>query len=687
MRFIYGKQDWKTMERGQENCYLLTNGLGGFSSSTMIGSSSRNDHAFFMACIQAPNHRYHMIHRLEEVLSWKEKRVHLSSQEYEDAQKNEEGYRYLSEFSFEDEPQWIYHVEGIEVVKRIGMQQGENTVSVEYFVENRTGNTVQLKVIPHLQFTRKGAGLSGEEQFECKEKPVVKDGYECNEEPKEYSITSSGLQMFFRTNGQIMNFPLRFCEGLYYAYDARDGRNCIGRTAVNHWVCQKIPPHSKGTLEIVYSMEPVTRTAEQMIKEGKQYRKALVKKAGMHSEAASMLVRSANQFIARRESTNGKTILAGFPFFEDWGRDTMIALAGCCISTRQYEDARSILRTFSRYCKDGLMPNLFPEGENQPYYNTVDAALLFINAVYLYYKKSGDLELVDEMWNCMTEIIKHYEKGTHYGIHMDSDGLIMAGQGLDQVTWMDVRVGEILPTPRHGKPVEINAYWYNALCIMQEFGKLLEKDADHYQQRSLQVKESFCHKFWNEEKHCLRDVISSTKAGSIKGDAMKNSEIKPGDFDNNMTKADDQIRCNQIWAISMPYTMLEAEQEKQVVDTVFEKLYTPYGLRTLDMEDREFKPEYSGTQLKRDLSYHQGTVWTFPLGAYYLAYLKVEGYSAEAKETVKRQLEVMESAMREGCIGQLPEIYDGENPTSSRGCFAQAWSVGEILRVYEVLES
>ena len=645
MRFVYGKQDWKTLERGQENCYLLTNGLGGFSSQTMIGSSSRNDHAFFMACVKAPNHRYNMIHRLEETLLFKGKSVHLSSQEYEDAQKNEEGYRYLSAFVFEHYPKWNYQIEGVEIVKRIGMLQGENTVAVKYEIENRTGSSVQLNVIPHLQFTKKGA---------------------CPKETQEFtfhgdSISSNGMKMYFETNGRVVESSLHFSEGLYYAYDERDGREFIGCTAINHWISKNVPPHSKSELEIVYSMQHVSKTAKQIIGETASYRKELIKKAALHSDAGSMLVCSANQFVARRESTQGKTILAGFPFFEDWGRDTMIAMAGCCISTRQYGDAKSSLRTFKQYCKDGLMPNLFPEGGNEPQYNTVDAALLFINAVYLYYKKRGDQELVEEMWDCMTEIIENYQNGTLYGIHMDEDGLIMAGQGLDQVTWMDVRVGEILPTPRHGKPVEINAYWYNALCIMQEFARVLRKDAD-YRDLIVLVRESFCQKFWNEEKNCLKDVISGTKA-------------------------DNQIRCNQIWAVSLPYTMLDETQEKQVVDTVFEKLYTPYGLRTLDMDDEEFKPEYSGAQLKRDLSYHQGTVWTFPLGAYYMAYLKVENYSLEAVQTVKRQLEVMESAMREGCIGQLPEIYDGENPTSSRGCFAQAWSVGEILRVYEILES
>lgn len=244
---------------------------------------------------------------------------------------------------------------------------------------------------------------------------------------------------------------------------------------------------------------------------------------------------------------------------------------------------------------------------------------------------------------------------------MDTDGLIQAGEGLVQLTWMDVRVGDFLPTPRHGKPVEINAYWYNALKIMEYMSSLCGKEGSFYGKLARKVKESFTENFWMEDKKCLRDLVSGTKA-------------------------DRQIRCNQIWAVSMPFTMLDEDKERQVVETVFQNLYTPYGLRTLEKSDQEFHPYYEGPMEQRDLAYHQGTVWPFPMGAYYLAYLKVNKYSKEAKDKVKNQMEVLESAMREGCIGQLPEVYDGENPISSKGCYAQAWSVGELLRVFEILE-
>lgn len=648
MRWIYGKQDWNTLKRGLENNYLLTNGLGGFSALTITGAASRNDHSVFMACVKAPNHRYNIVHRLSERLFLDGEEKILSTQEFADGY-TEDGYRYLSSFIYEDTPLWRYHVNGVSLSKEIAMKHGENTVAVVYTIENRGKCEAGFEVTPFFQFAKKGEDMKLSQT-------LVKKGNQ---------ISYEGMTLFFETNGKVAEIEEK-TEVYFYSYDVCDGRRETGHAKANHVISVSAQPGEKVKLNLVYSVEKKYLEkvkfpeAEEMIKEYKERRQSLIKTAGLSVPMAQELVKSADQFVSRRESTNGSTILAGYPFFEDWGRDTMIALPGICISTGQYDTAKEILRTFALNEKNGLMPNLFPEGGNEPLYNTVDAALLFINCVYLYYKKTEDLDFVKEMYPVMERIIRGYKEGTDFGIHMDADGLIQAGEGLWQVTWMDVRVGEILPTPRHGKPVEINAYWYNALCIMEEFAGILKQD---WKETGLkdQVKKSFLQKFWLEKRSCLKDLVSGTEA-------------------------DEQVRCNQIWAVSMPFAMLTKEQEKAVVETVFETLYTPYGLRTLEMSDKEFKPLYQGKMEERDMAYHQGTVWTFPLGAYYLAYLKVNDYNKEAREVVKEQLEVMESAMREGCIGQLPEIYDGENPTRSKGCFAQAWSVGEILRVYEAVE-
>lgn len=679
-KWVYGKQDWKTYERGQENCYLMTNGLGGFSSMTMTGSVARNDHAFLMACVKAPNNRYNMVHRLAETVETGGKEYAVSSQEFADGSR-EEGYRYLTEFSYEDTPVWTFHVNGIEITKEAALKQDENTAVLCYRIANRTRKDIRFTVTPFYQFTPKGSEPGADQSFTFK---AAKDDRICK-------IESNGLALFMMTDGCTEEIP-ETTETYYYSYDVCDGRKETGLAKACHKITMSVKSGREGTVSLIYTMderqkdvpgelgyerdisaENIRHLVRKAIEEQKDYRKGLEHLSGFRDENARMLSKSADQFLSLRESTGGMTILAGYPFFEDWGRDTMIALPGVCIAARRYEETESILRTFAQYEKSGLMPNLFPEGKNDPMYNTVDAALLFINCVWLYYRSTGKIPFVKEMYPVMERIVRSYEEGTDYAIRMDEDGLITAGSGLDQVTWMDVRVGEILPTPRHGKPVEINAYWYNALRIMGQFKVLLDNEDSPegnpacvagetvYDTLAKRVKESFRAKFWREEAHCLKDVLSGTKA-------------------------DTQIRCNQIWAVSMPFTMLDPGQERQVVDTVFEKLYTPYGLRTLCMEDEEFHPFYGGNVMERDLAYHQGTVWTFPLGAYYLAYLKVNAYSDQAKQCVRDQLEVMESAMREGCIGQLPEIYDGENPVSSKGCFAQAWSVGEILRVYEALE-
>lgn len=655
MKWIYGKQDWKTLERGQENCFLMTNYLGGFSSLTMTGSVTRNDHALLMACTYAPNHRYNMLHRMKEEIEIGEEVYCMSTQEFSDGHR-EKGYEFLSCFTYEDTPAWRFQIKGVEICKEMGMKRGANAISILYEICNRGSKDCRIILTPFFQFVPKGTSYDKNVRFftEWKEKNIS------GKEIIEGHIEANDLTLYFRTNGECKRISEEK-ETYFYSYDKCDGREENGVATANHQICLEVAPFSTGKLELVYEMEHSTDTAEEIISGIKRYRSEISDNCGFTTEIAKTLAKSADQFISKRESTREDTILAGFPFFEDWGRDTMIALTGLCISTERFESAKRILHTFAVNEKNGLMPNLFPEGSNEPAYNTADAALLFINSVYLYYEKTQDTKFVQEVYPVMERIIQGYKNGTEFNIHMDKDGLIIAGKGLAQVTWMDVRVGEILPTPRHGKPVEINAYWYNALRMMEIFADITGHLSDGYKELAEKVRISFVKEFWMEDRGYLKDVISETKA-------------------------DKQMRCNQIWAVSMPFSILDREKEKLIVDKVYEKLYTPYGLRTLEMDDPEFHPYYGGSMYKRDMAYHQGTVWVFPLGAYYLAYLKVNDHSEKAKEIVKDQLEVMESVLREGCIGQLPEIYDGKNPCSSKGCFAQAWSVGEILRVYEVIE-
>ncbi|MCD7752608.1 MAG: amylo-alpha-1,6-glucosidase [Lachnospiraceae bacterium] len=694
MRFLYGNHHFKSLTRGEESCYLMTNGLGGFSSMTMIGSSARNDHALLMSCEkkEAPNHRYNMVHHLTEKLSVNGREVYLSGQQYTEKENNEDGYLHQTSFSYEIYPFWSYVCDGVTVEKTIVMAHDRNLVGVRYEISNRSETDAILRVTPALQFMPKGHLLPKTQKFAISEAEKTKEPGKVH--AASLTVISNQRSLHIQTNGAVFTFPARYRDDFYYAYDARDGRPERGACAMNH--CVEFTAAAGQTFcgVILYSTEPLDEdmflTDDHngafacIMREMEERYQTLLYASGLKTPLSQALVYAADSFISYRASTDRETILAGFPFFEDWGRDTMISLPGLCLSTGRFDLARNILDTFAQHCKKGLMPNLFPEGKNEPMYNTADAALLFIITVYEYYRRTKDAAYVKKIWPVMSEIVCYYANGTDYHIYMDEDGLLCAGGGLEQVTWMDVRVGDILPTPRHGKPVEINAYWYNVLKIMEFFQNAITGTvsapafAGDFHTMAEHTKASFGQKFWNEEAGCLKDVLSGEIASEGEMEAAGADPVKP--------ECDTQIRCNQIWAVSLPFSVLPEDKEKMVVDTVFRRLYTPLGLRTLDPDDPDFHPTYGGSMHERDMAYHQGTVWVYPLGAYYLAYLKVNHYSAEAKSIVSEQLDGITAALREGCVGQLPEIYDGLHPAESRGCFAQAWSVGEILRVCEILE-
>lgn len=644
MRYFFGKQDMKSLPEAQRQCVLLTNGLGGYASVSAAYSVSRCDQGILVAAAKAPNERITLVHRLRERLYIGGEKIFLSSQRFAGRAVDEDGYRYLSGFSMEYVPQWTYQVRGVTVKRTLCMERERNTAAVLYEIENHSGEDCTLQVDPFLKFAPKESALDQRKEFR----------YSGN------CVTYGSNVLYIRTDGQLRKHNTSW-QMLSYPEDARDGRPEKGLAGCCCSIAAAVPAGSTVIREIVFSTERETVPAAKILKNEIAYRKELENSCEFSDPVARQLAVSADAFISHRDSTGGKTILAGFPLFSDWGRDTMIALPGCCLSTGRYSDAKSILQTFLAYEKDGLVPNLFPEGESEPMYNTVDAALLLINCVWQYYRRTEDLDFIREAWPVMERIIACYRQGTHHAIGMDTDGLIHAGGGYDQVTWMDVCVNGILPTPRHGKPVEINAYWYNALRIMDALAQEAEMDRADYAVLAEQVKTSFRKKFCRAD-HCgLKDVLSGTNA-------------------------DDQIRCNQIWAVSMPFTMLDEALEREVLDTVYRHLYTSCGLRTLSPEDPEYHPYYGGAQVERDMAYHQGTTWVFPLGAYYLAYLKTREYSLEAAHYVREQLQPLEAMLRQGCLGQLPEIYDGDFPTDGKGCFAQAWSVGEMLRVYEALE-
>lgn len=661
MIFEYGKNDWKNLDLGEKNCFILTNGLGGFQSLSIIGSATRNDQSLFMSAKKAPNVRFHFLSNLLETFSINGKDYVLTSQKMYEGE-DLRGFQYLTSFTYDNLPKWIYEIDGVKITKEICMQHGKNRIGIRYQVEGMEKRDISLKVVPLLRFTLKNNALS-EMEAEKMKIDMSKHCLQVNED-----------QLFFQTNGSVKQYEKRIFGPMYFTQDERDGRDFIGYCT--H--CFSVEFNGKTDMEIIFGDKDIEEdfVVADMLENEKKYQQSILQQATVHSKLGRQLAVSTDAYLVDRESTNGKTIIAGYPFFEDWGRDTMISLAGTTLVTGRFEACKSILNTFAKYVKSGLLPNLFPEGDIQPMYNSVDAPLLFINAVYDYVQFSRDESIVSQMWPQMEEIIEAYMHGTDFHIKMDEDCLISAGDDLEQLTWMDVRVGNYLPTPRHGKPVEINAYWYNDLCIMEQFTQIMEKDesqdaerekwrrkGQEYHELAKKVKKSFLDKFWNEKENCLKDVLT--------GNAEEN-----------------QVRCNQIWVLTMPYTMLSLEQEKAVLEKIRTELYTTVGLRTLTQKDAAFRGIYIGDMVNRDRAYHQGTVWAYPLGAYYRAVIrcmeKDSDYAECMREHVEEGFQELEKWLSEGCVGHLAEIYDGERPTVSRGCFAQAWSDAEVLRaVYD----
>ncbi|ODS40706.1 MAG: hypothetical protein A7315_07905 [Candidatus Altiarchaeales archaeon WOR_SM1_79] len=364
-----------------------------------------------------------------------------------------------------------------------------------------------------------------------------------------------------------------------------------------------------------------------------------------------LLSSAADSFIIQKK--DGKSIIAGYHWFSDWGRDTMISITGLCLVTGRFEDAGEILKTYTRYCKKGILPNRFDDYGEEPAYNTSDASLWFFYAVYKFLEYSDDYEFVkNNLWETLKDIISYYAKGT-YTVRMDSDGLIISEA---QTTWMDAKIGNFVVTPRVGKCVEINALWYNALKIMESLSEKFGEDSSEYKKLSKKANESFNKLFWNDGKKCLYDLIS----------------------ENN----DDSIRPNQIFAVSLPFSILDREKEEKIVERVFEELYTPFGLRSLSQKDEKYIGVYKGDRYHRDTAYHQGTVWAWLLGHFITAYVKVNSESEESKKQAKEFLSKIFEHLNDTGLGSISEIFDGDFPHNPRGCISQAWSVAEILRCY-----
>ncbi len=685
MKFLFDSSHFTDIDAAEGGCFLITNGLGGYSCLDLAAGTSRNDHAIFMAAVKAPNVRYNMITNLLIDLVIDGVPHRMNTQRMADG-TCENNFKYIENVSFDSNMlSMTFCVKNVHLELRTVMVHGENTVMLDYHIFNPDCHDVELVLTPLLRFTPKNTALTADAVFSVDRYLAKQSAHEASQENTAYDsnifiIEGNDLKVVCASNMETEPLTENEIYSMRWALDTRDGRDDTGSYAINH----RLKKHSSAPefeCVVLYSMcDPedilsriqcgITDTFNSAVATEKERIANIIELSGLKSELGKQLAVSADAYIVNRESTGGKTIIAGYPFFEDWGRDTMIALGGTTLAAKRFSDCKSILKTFAKYEKNGLLPNLFPEGGQTPMYNSADAPLLFVNAVYEYIQASGDNDFLQECFAPMKNIMDAYENGTDFHIKCDTDGLIMAGDDFEQLTWMDVRVDNFLPTPRHGKPVEINAYWYSALCAMEIFAHSLGKDelAHKYAAMAKKTKKAFLEKFYDKDMGCLKDVL-------------------------NGTYEEKQIRCNQVWTLTMPFTMPDSAMAKQILDTVKEKLYTTIGLRTLDMDDPNFSPVYIGDMQHRDRAYHQGTVWTFPLGAYLrgrIRQLSSASCTANEKavilEHLKAAFNALDGWLYEGCLGQFAEIYDGKCPTISRGCFAQAWSVGEILRAVAEME-
>ncbi|NTV91678.1 MAG: glycogen debranching protein, partial [Clostridiales bacterium] len=478
---------------------------------------------------------------------------------------------------------------------------------------------------------------------------------------KGIDIIPYGLERTIRIiiNGESF-IPYRDCwfEGMRYHMEEERGLSSYEDHYIPGCFESEIAANSEKIISVVCTMEKMTdypdieavfRNEEERIRELEKTAFG----AGRGDAFAAMLVKAADDFIVYRQSTGTKTIIAGYPWFSDWGRDSMIALPGLTLSTGRISDAEDILKTFSRYVRYGLVPNMFPEGGEEPLYNSVDAALWYMEAIGGYHRKTGNTDFIKQtLYPSMKQVIEGFMKGTINGIHTAADGLVSAGDEGLQLTWMDAKVGDWVVTPRHGKAVEINALWYSALKLMEELETAFcnHDEAAFYKLEAIRVKTAFEAEFWNEADGCLYDVI------------------KEGFKDNSM-------RPNQIFAVSLLHPVIEGEKAKKVVDKVWKELYTPLGLRTLSPSSPGYRGTYSGNQYERDGAYHQGTVWAWLIGPFVTAFTRVHGREGQYGRLAESFIEPFRDHLGDACIGSISEIFSGNEPHEPKGCFAQAWSV------------
>jgi predicted glycogen debranching enzyme len=651
-----GRSAWPTLEHGAQGEWLETNGLGGWAYGTVVNMQTRFYHAVLAAALQPPTERMVLLAKLDETLLIDSTPHPLYANRWASGHVHSEGLLRLHSFALDPFPTWTYIAGDVTVTKRLFMRHGQNTTVVRYHVQRAAGKGPTALLIDPLVTCRTIHGVHYHNDWPFAQELLT---------PSSVTVEAyvGAPRLYLAASGGAYERAGEWVNDLYYPYEELRGEHTqedLYRPGRFRWTVE-----GAGELTLVASTEPVEALeGARCEQEERDRRERLVGLSGVPDPFGRALVLAADQFIVQRKSTGKATVIAGYPWFTDWGRDTMIALPGLTLTTRRYTLARELLQTFAAYERDGLIPNCFPEEGGQPLYNTADASLWFFEAVWQYLRHTGEDDFVrTDLWPVLIRIATRHIAGTLFDIRVTPDGLLRCGNPGVQVTWMDAKVGDWVVTPRDGKPVEIQALWYNALRILADlcdrFGAF--DQASGWRRRAKQAAASFDRLFWNEAEGCCFDRLADDGT------------------------PDPAIRPNQVFTMTLTHPILTGERAQRTVDLLFRELYTPYGLRSLSPRDPAYKGVYVGTRQERDAAYHQGTVWAWLLPPFLRAYLAAYGRPPEAVSRARRLLEPMRAHLSEYGLGSIAENFDGDLPHHPRACVAQAWSVAEALRLWTEL--
>lgn len=634
-------------EKASSREWIEANGLGGWASGTVSGAHTRRYHGLLVAATKPPAGRMVLLSKLAETLVVGDERVDLDANRFPGT-IHPRGFSSLESFTLAPFPTLTWATRGARLRKTVAAVHGENTTLVVYELLEAPG-PVTIELRPMIAY-REIHALQRANDVIRFANATYRDGI--------FRATPYDAvpELFLSVPGAAFEAKPDWYYRFEYALEAERGLDAHEDLFCYGAFHRELAKGER--LGIIVSTGDVAgRDPFELLEKQRARRKIAADIVATKDDFARDLALAADAFVVRR-GEDLRTIIAGYPWFSDWGRDAMIALPGICLATGRHEDAKRVLRALARGVSAGMLPNRFPESGGAPEYNTVDAALWFFVAAWRYLEASGDEAfVVGEILPILEDIVAWHDRGTRYGVKTDSDGLLRAGTAGVPLTWMDARVGDRAVTPRIGKPVEIQALWFNAVAVLSELVKRAgrSQDAAALAKRARDIKSRFAATFWNEDAGCLYDVVD--------GDTK-----------------DASIRPNQIFAISLPFGLLPREKAKRVLAVVAEKLLTPVGLRSLAPDDPAYRGRYEGGPAERDAAYHQGTVWSWLLGPYADALIKTNG--APGKPKARKAIEGLVPHLREAGVGTVSEIFDGDAPHTPRGCPAQAWSVAEALRVY-----